>query len=53
MDVFVADFGFARLKRMAESKGYTKTDFGPVRWEAPESLERKGILKLYHSVTHS
>ena len=42
MDVFVADFGFARLKRMAESKGFTLTGLGPVRWEAPESLQHKG-----------
>jgi serine/threonine protein kinase len=42
MDVFVADFGFARLKRMQESKGFTLTGLGPVRWEAPESLQHKG-----------
>lgn len=42
MDVFVADFGFARLKRIAESKGFTMTGLGPVRWEAPESLQQKG-----------
>ena len=43
MDIFVADFGFARLKRLAESKGFTLTGLGPVRWEAPESLEHKGV----------
>jgi hypothetical protein len=42
MDIFVADFGFARLKQMAESKGFTLTGLGPVRWEAPESLQHKG-----------
>lgn len=41
MDVFVADFGFARRKQVASSKGFTKTGLGPVRWEAPESLKMK------------
>ena len=52
MDVFVADFGFARLKRIAESKGFTMTGLGPVRWEAPESLQFKGknILIVFHSI---
>ncbi len=41
MDVFVADFGFARRKQVANSKGFTLTGLGPVRWEAPESLKSK------------
>jgi serine/threonine protein kinase len=40
-DIYVADFGFARLKHVASSKEFTSTKLGPVRWEAPESLERK------------
>lgn len=41
LDVYVADFGFARLKHVTNSKEFTATKLGPVRWEAPESLERK------------
>lgn len=38
-DIHVADFGFARLKKLASSIGFTETKLGPIRWEAPESLE--------------
>ena len=38
LTVFVSDFGFARLRGGAESKGFTATHVGPIRWEAPESL---------------
>jgi serine/threonine protein kinase len=41
LDIYVADFGFARLKHVTTSKEFTATKLGPVRWEAPESLERK------------
>jgi len=41
MDVYVIDFGFARQKTLNASKGFTATNFGPVRWEAPESLRKR------------
>lgn len=41
MTVFVSDFGFARLREKGMSKGFTATNLGPVRWEAPESLKNK------------
>jgi len=34
----VADFGFARVKEEAFSKGYTRSDMGPIRWSAPEAM---------------
>jgi len=40
-DVFVIDFGFARQRDAEKSKGFTRTNFGPVRWEAPESLRKR------------
>jgi serine/threonine protein kinase len=49
MDVFVADFGFARLKQISSSKDQTLTRVGPVRWEAPEALE----FKVYSEKTDS
>ena len=39
MEVCVCDFGFARLR--PAGKGFTATNLGPVRWEAPESLKNK------------
>jgi serine/threonine protein kinase/ankyrin repeat protein len=36
--VRVCDFGFARLKRSQQSRGYTATTTGPIRWLAPEAL---------------
>jgi hypothetical protein len=39
MGVCVCDFGFARLRPVG--KGFTATNLGPVRWEAPESLKHK------------
>jgi serine/threonine protein kinase len=39
MNVCVCDFGFARLR--PAGKGFTATNLGPVRWEAPESLKNK------------
>ena len=47
MDVYVADFGFARLKQMSSSKDHTATKVGPVRWEAPEALEYKVMQSLH------
>ncbi|GMH65850.1 hypothetical protein TL16_g04297 [Triparma laevis f. inornata] len=41
MNVHVCDFGFARLRTKGLSKGFTATNLGPVRWEAPESLKNK------------
>ena len=41
LDVFVSDFGFARQKENKSSKGFTNNNMGPVKWEAPESLQRK------------
>ena len=41
MNVYVCDFGFARLRASGKSKGFTATNLGPVRWEAPESLKNK------------
>lgn len=49
MDVFVADFGFARLKQISSSKDQTLTRVGPIRWEAPEALE----FKVYSEKTDS
>jgi serine/threonine protein kinase len=40
-DVYVSDFGFARQKENKNSKGFTTTHVGPIKWEAPESLQRK------------
>jgi serine/threonine protein kinase len=37
----VADFGFARVKDAAASKGYTNSTMGPVRWSAPEAMRRR------------
>jgi serine/threonine protein kinase len=39
--VRVGDFGFSRVKAAAASKGYTKSDMGPIRWLAPEAMRRK------------
>lgn len=39
--VRVADFGFARAKEHAASKGYTRSDMGPIRWSAPEAMRKK------------
>lgn len=41
LNVFVSDFGFARQKSSLGSKGFTKNNMGPVKWEAPESLQHK------------
>lgn len=41
MNVYVSDFGFARQKENKNSKGFTKNNMGPVKWEAPESLQHK------------
>jgi len=41
LNVYVCDFGFARLRATGKSKGFTATNLGPVRWEAPESLKYK------------
>jgi len=41
MDVHVADFGFARLRGVTHSKGFSRSSVGPVKWEAPESLREK------------
>jgi len=41
MTVHVCDFGFARVRSKGMSKGFTATNLGPVRWEAPESLKNK------------
>lgn len=37
----MADFGFARQREAANSKGFSRCNVGPVRWEAPESLTVK------------
>jgi len=47
--VYVSDFGFARLRESAQSKGFSGNALGPVRWEAPESLE----FKEYSEATDS
>ena len=41
LHVRVGDFGFSRVKAAAASKGYTKSDMGPIRWLAPEAMRRK------------
>ena len=37
----VGDFGFSRVKAMAASKGYTKSEMGPIRWQAPEAMRKR------------
>ncbi len=34
----ISDFGLARLKDSAEDSARTKTEVGPVKWEAPEAF---------------
>jgi serine/threonine protein kinase len=41
LHVRVGDFGFSRVKAAAVSKGYTKSDMGPIRWLAPEAMRKK------------
>jgi len=41
LNVYVSDFGFARQRENLSSKGFTKNTMGPVKWEAPESLQHK------------
>ncbi|GBG25760.1 Protein kinase, putative [Hondaea fermentalgiana] len=36
--VKVADFGFARIKEINRSKGYTSQHVGPIKWMAPEAM---------------
>jgi len=36
--VRVADFGFARIKEINRSKGFTNTSVGPIKWMAPEAM---------------
>jgi len=36
--VRVADFGFARIKEINQSKGFTNTSIGPIKWMAPEAM---------------
>ena len=45
MTVHVCDFGFARVRSKGMSKGFTATNLGPVRWEAPESLKNKEVRR--------
>lgn len=41
--VFVADFGFARVKEQCrEVSGYSTQVIGPIRWEAPECWRNEG-----------
>lgn len=41
LEVYVSDFGFARQKDVAKETGFTQPTLGPIKWEAPESLEKK------------
>jgi predicted Ser/Thr protein kinase len=34
----ISDFGMSRIIQEENSKGHTRTNFGPIRWMAPESL---------------
>ncbi len=35
----ISDFGMSRIVQEEAAKGRTKTNFGPIRWMAPESLK--------------
>jgi len=39
--VYVADFGFARIKSKDDAYGKTKTALGPIKWMAPECMTEK------------
>jgi len=39
--VQVSDFGLARVKNASESKGYSKSGAIPLKWSAPEAMEKK------------
>jgi len=44
--VRVADFGFARIKEMNRSKGYTSQHIGPIKWMAPEAMRFKCFSEM-------
>jgi serine/threonine protein kinase len=37
----ISDFGMSRIVQEEAAKGKTKTNFGPIRWMAPENLKDK------------
>mmetsp|Transcript_9267 Transcript_9267/g.15058 ORF Transcript_9267/g.15058 Transcript_9267/m.15058 type:complete len:1056 (+) Transcript_9267:508-3675(+) len=44
--VRVADFGFARIKEMNRSKGYTNQHVGPIKWMSPEAMRFRTFSEL-------
>ena len=41
----VADFGFARVKAASASRGFTSTELGPIKWEAPEAMRERAFCE--------
>jgi hypothetical protein len=44
-DVYVSDFAFARQKENKNSKGFTTTHVGPIKWEAPREPAEEGVQR--------
>ncbi|CAM9181388.1 unnamed protein product [Ectocarpus sp. 12 AP-2014] len=39
--VRISDFGFSRVKRECASRGYTRSDMGPIKWTSPEAMRKR------------
>eukprot|EP00752_Nemacystus_decipiens_P002890 g2689.t1 len=39
--VRISDFGFNRVKRECASRGYTRSDMGPIKWTSPEAMRKQ------------
>lgn len=41
LHVRISDFGFSRVKRKCASRGYTRSDMGPIKWTSPEAMRKR------------
>lgn len=41
LHVRISDFGFSRVKRECASRGYTRSDMGPIKWTSPEAMRKR------------
>lgn len=41
--VRISDFGFSRVKRECASRGYTRSDMGPIKWTSPEAMRKRWV----------
>lgn len=54
LHVRISDFGFSRVKRECASRGYTRSDMGPIKWTSPEAMRKRCVSTSAASYsTHS